>query len=112
MESVCLLLPINLQLFVLGLLSGFLVSLIWEKKGIPDFLNLLPKWLAAIEHYHVALLLLLIAKHLPFSEFLYGFSVALIVEERFQEHPFAIGKDTEKISLLIGIILLFLLCFF
>ena len=48
----------------------------------------------------------------PFKSFMIGLGVQLIMDERCQDHPFAIGKKYFKQSSIVGIILVavFLIC--
>lgn len=133
--TICAPITPNIYFFVLGALFGFIACIFWERFGIPDFikkyisviissiialypemstiLEKLPIIISAWEHYHIGLVLLLLAKHCPppLNNFMHGISMALIIDERFQDHPFGMGKETEDYSIIIGIVLLLILCF-
>jgi len=83
--------------FILGLLAGFLLDVLWWHKGFNKYER---GWLKNLEHYHWALLFTML-RH----SFTLGLSAALLIEERFQDHWFSIGSGHEKESFIIAIIL-------
>ena len=99
--------PIQIFELVAALVLGKLFCLIYDRflNGIEGGSQLL-HWL---EHYHWAEILLLIAKKVPGSPFLWGLSSALVADEFFQRNPFALGKRHFRESFLIGLLLLVLI---
>ena len=77
-----------------GFLLGSVLDVIYSKFGFDKY-----KWrLEILEHFHWGMIL--IATQIPFC---IGVGIALIVGERFQDHPFSLGSGHERLSLAIGI---------
>jgi len=87
--------------FILGLLLGFLLDVLWWHKGFNKYEKGKLKW---CEHWTWAILLAMIP-----HEFFWGLASALLIEERFQKHFFSIGSGHEKPTFIIGAIEIVLL---
>jgi len=80
--------------FILGLLVGFILDVLWYHKGFNKY-EIKP--LKFLEHWTWAVLLAIIP-----HEFFWGIASALLIEERFQKHFFSIGSGHEKITFALG----------
>ena len=94
--------------FFLGVLVGVALDYLWWKTGISKY----EKRIKIFEHYHWGLTLLIFMKTLlKLNEaflFLAGTSIAFILAEITQDHPFALKSDHQLSSSMIGIALLIL----
>ena len=82
--------------FSLGFFGGAILCVVWDRLVPPGIFKLRE----VPEHYHWGLVSYLIS-----HPFFYGVGSFLILDERFQDHPFGVGKKHFKLSTLIGIFL-------
>jgi len=102
-----------LELFVLGLLFGMIIDVLWFKwKGHVYYYPLsnphvrFKSKLAFIEHYHWALLLIIIEMFVNTYGFLSGFASALIISERYHVDPFNLGNKKSIVLFVFELIVL------
>ena len=97
------------QLLILGFLIGIVISSVWNHffDGYLNKVYKLSNYLEILEHYHHGLVLLILSLLFtyPANEILAGIGIELICDERFQENPFALGKEYFRYSLCLGFVL-------
>ena len=85
--------PSSLQ-FAIGVLGGTLLDVLWWKRGLSKYEYGRLSWL---EHYHFALVLLMVSLWVEYSWLLIGVATMLIIAEwseplsgQIEKHPLAI----------------------
>jgi len=110
---------LNIVCLVAGMIIGYVICEVWREcfwgvaklkiRAIKERKN--ASFLRILEHYHHALILMIIGLLAPepYDCLFHGVSFSLMLDEVSQDNPFAIGKDHFVPSTILGIILLVLL---
>lgn len=100
----------ELVFFAIGVIMSCIADRTWKQKGKSKHID---KRLAFFDHYHWGVLLAGISMIIenPISHVLFGAGIALIVQEIYQEKPFAKNSDHFVMTSAIGAALLVCIIF-
>lgn len=103
----------DILIMILGFLIGTLISSLWSYyfDGYFSLIYNFSHYLRVLEHYHHGLFLVILSCILPdpLKSLLFGLGIQLIIDERYQNNPFALGKEYFEYSTIIGIFLVAIL---
>ena len=101
-------------LLIIGIVIAVILSVIWDQYfyGVLDLSDCNYPF-CVLEHYHVGLIVAIISLFTPIiNELLQGLSLYLIIDERWQDNPFGLGKDYQWYCIELAVVLLAILIIF
>ena len=90
----------------IGLAGSAVLAFAWERYPGKNTFKLADNPLAALEHYHLGLISMIVARHTKkYAPYLDGLGAGLIISEAGQAEPFGWNHDTFGASTVIGLTL-------